>query len=196
MTHDESTAWQAHQEERRQRREKHAAEEREYHVRTALATLAKYGHPAPGDVEKLKAEHEALKAAHQEAQAELAAARLVVDQDWQVEQIGELTQGLRDRDARDKFYELAREAKANPRALGMLWKLAEHTSETDEPDVKVLQSALERLKDEADYCFEQPELAPPADPPAARESEPATNGNGTVSRFTFSGGQWRSNAAN
>jgi len=190
MTDDEATAWQAYQEERRQRSEKRAAEEREYHIRHSLETLAKYGHPAPGDVEKLKAEHEALKAAHQEAQAELAAARLVVDQDWQVEQIGELTQGLRDRDARDKFYELAREAKANPRALGMLWKLAEHTSETDEPDVKALQTALERLKDEADYCFEQPELATPE----ARESKPAAIASGGDGpRFVYSGGQWRSN---
>src|SRR5208337_2937025 len=194
MTDDEAAAWQARQEGRRQRREKHAAEEREYHVRHSLETLAKYGHPAPGDVEKLKAEHEALKAAHEEAQAELAAARMVVDQDWQVEQIGELTQGLRDRDARDKFYELAREAKANPRALGMLWKLAEHTSETDEPDVKALQTAIERLKDEADYCFKQPELPTPAEQPTARESEPATAASGP--RFTFQNGAWKSNGAN
>src|SRR5271157_5596509 len=111
-------AWQAYQEERRKQREERAAEEREYHVRAALATLAKYGHPAPGDVEKLKAEDEAL-------QTELAGARLAVDQDWQLETIGDLVQGIRDRDHFDAFRELAAQAGMKPKAIRRMWDASE-----------------------------------------------------------------------
>src|SRR5271157_3923531 len=118
-------AWQAYQEERRKQREERAAEEREYHVRAALATLAKYGHPAPGDVEKLKAEHESLKAEHEALQTELAGARLAVDQDWQLETIGDLVQGIRDRDHFDAFRELAAQAGMKPKAIRRMWDASE-----------------------------------------------------------------------
>ncbi len=188
MTSDE---WKAHQAERRKQREQDQAEARQREIDRALKVLAKHDHQSGGgDLAALKTELEALKTAHQETQAELEAAHLVVDQDYQVQRLGELTQGLRDRDARDKFFALARDAKANPRALDALWRLAEHKADSDEPDVRALQTTLERLRVEADYCFEQPASNAPAATPAARlEPTPAaTNGNGA---FVFDRGRWQ-----
>jgi len=190
MTSDE---WKAHQAERRKQREQDQAEARQREIDRALKVLAKHDHQSGGgDLAALKTELEALKTAHQETQAELEAAHLVVDQDYQVQRLGELTQGLRDRDARDKFFALAKDAKANPRALDMLWRLAEHQADSDEPDVRALETALERLKSEAGYCFEQPAESMPAGQPDTPAGQPAAVANGDAPRFTFANGRWSS----
>jgi len=196
MADDESAAWQAHQEERRKQREEWAAKDREYHIRRSLETLAKYGHPAPGDVEKLKAEHESLKAAHQEVQAELEDARLAVDQNWQVAQIGELKQGLRDRDWRDAWRETARAAGMHERAIDHAWKHHGLEPETDEPDPQILQRLCDDLRREYDYFWPSEPTPLPAEQPETREREPSAPA-ASGPRFTFSRGQWRSsNGAN
>src|SRR5271157_1503487 len=153
MTDDESTAWQAYQEERRKQREERAAKDREYHIRHSLETLAKYGYPAPGDVDKLKVEHEAMKTAHQAAQDELAGLRLAVDHDWQLAQIGELTQGIRDRDHFDRFRELAAKAKMHPRAIKRMWDTSGFKAESDQVDEKALGALLDGMRTEHDYAF-------------------------------------------
>ena len=119
-----------------------------------------------------------------------------LDGDHQAAELARLQQGLRDRDARDKFRELATAAKANPRALDMLWRLAEHRADTDEPDVKALQATLQRLKSEADYCFVREPEPSPAGQPSARESTPASPLQVAANNgFIFDRGQW-SNTVN
>ncbi len=188
-------AWQASQQERKAQREKWAHEAKEREVAQALKVLAKHGHPAPGDVERLKQEHEALKTAHQVAQDELTAARLVVDQDWQVEQIGELKQGLRDRDWRDAWRETAREAGMHEKAIDHAWNHYGLKPETDEPDRKILQRLCADLRQEYDYFWPSAPAPTPESQPEAWESQPSAPA-GSGRRFVFQDGGWRSNGAN
>ncbi len=185
-TRDEAiAAWQAHQEERRAQHEQDQAEARQREIDRALKVLERHGYQAGGgeDLETLRAEHEEYRQAVVSLEERLSG-------DHQAAELQRLQQGLRDRDARDKFFALARDAKANPRALDALWRLAEHKADSDEPDVRALQTTLERLRVEADYCFEQPASNAPAATPAARlEPTPAaTNGNGA---FVFDRGRWQ-----
>ncbi len=125
---DKDESW----EERRARRE---AERLEQSIKDALQLLAENGI----DVQALADDRDRLTQA--------------LDADVQAQEMARLQQGLRDRDARDKFFDLALDRGANLKALDLLWKLAEHQSASDEPDVRALEAALERLSDEADYAF-------------------------------------------
>jgi hypothetical protein len=177
--------------ERKARRAEHANEAREYEVKRALAVLAKHGHDVGGgDAAELRAEHEALVAAHAELQEELAAAHLVVDKDYQVERIGELTQGLRDRDHFDRFRELATAAKMQPAAIKHLWRTSGFEASQDEVDERGLANLVARLKTEAPYAWpSEPTPAPAAtvDTPA-RPAATVASGNGA---FVFDRGSWK-----
>jgi len=96
-------------EERSERRKRERAERE---VERALETLQEHGHPIMG-----------YEAALIELADERDRLQQDLSQDHQAAELARLRQGIRDRDARDQFFELARVAKANPRALGLLWRL-------------------------------------------------------------------------
>ena len=178
--------------ERKARRAEHANEAREYEVKRALAVLAKHGHDVGGgDAAELRAEHEALVAAHAELQEELAAAHLVVDKDYQVERIGELTQGLRERDHFDRFRELASAAGMKPAAIRNLWRTSGFEASQDEVDHNGLNSLVARLKTEHDYAFVREADSPTTQAVDAPESKPAA----IEPRFTFANGRWSNGVA-
>ncbi len=187
MTSDE---WTAHQAQRKAQRERDQVEARQREIDRALATLAKHGHQA-GDVEDLRAELEALKTTHQETLADLEAANLVVDKDYQVQRLGELTQGLRDRDHFDRFRELATEAKMHPSAIKHLWKTAEFKAESDQVDHSGLNSLVARLKTEHDYAFQQPAANAPAASVDVQASTPVATASGNGFGHVFDRGGWR-----
>jgi len=119
---------------------------------------------------------------------------LVVDQDWQVEQIGELTQGLRDRDHFDAWKELATEAGMIPKAIRHAWQEVRANgfeTEQDEVDRKALGALMDGLRSTHDYFWPSEPKPTPARQPADRESEPAATA-ASGSRFLFDRGAWRS----
>ncbi len=188
-------AWQARQQERKAQREKWTHEAKEYEVAQALKTLAKHGLISEGEdlagLAKLREEHELFSQALIDLDDEVKEARLAVDADHQAAELARLQQGLRDRDWRDAWREIARESGMHERAIDHAWKHHGPPAETDEPDRQALGALVARLKTEHDYLWPAPAggpepATPPADQPAATI---ATNGVAHV----FDRGGWRAN---
>src|SRR5271157_4800909 len=192
-------AWQARQQERKEQREKWALEAKEYEVNQALKTLAKHGLISEGEnltgLAKLRAEHEALKTAHQAAQDELAGARLAVAGDHQAAELARLQRGIRERDHFDAWKELATEAGMVPKAIRHAWQEAQANgfkAESDEVDRKALGSLMDRMRETHDYFWPSEPAPTPTDQPAARESKPATIVATNGVAHVFDRGAWRS----
>ncbi len=173
-----------------------AQDEKRKHERVAkaLETLRECGVIGKDEdlsgLAKLREEHELFSQALIDVDDEVKEARLAVDADHQAAELARLQQGLRDRDWRDAWREIARESGMNPKAIDHAWRHHGPPADTDEPDRQGLGALVEQLRTEHDYLWPSAPATPPADPPAARETQPAAAVGGP--RFVFSGGQWRS----
>ncbi len=171
--------------------EEREAERKAYEVERALKVLAKWGHPAAGagdDYERIKEEHEQYQAALLELTDERDQLTEALSQDRQAGELARLQQGLRDRDWRDAWRDVARESGMIPKAIDHAFRHSGLSADQDEPDRRAIQAAVARLREDSPFFW--PSQSEPA--PAAGENTPAVtvpSGNGTG--FVFDRGSWK-----